>query len=317
MNYVLYGEEQFRLKKTLQTIIKEYIADGDELNTVQYDALQCDLETILEDAMTIPFFSAYKIILVYHANFLSTANDTGIDPNGLENYVKQPMESTVLILIGDFAKLDTRKKIIKLIQKNWKVLEFRKLDDLGKQSCVKEEIQRRQLHVDAQAMQELLKRLPLDMETIHSAFDKLQLYGGDITQDVVAHLVARPLEEDVFELVNAVVEQDVRKAFRIWCDLCVVNTDAIYLIALLASQFRFLFEVKTLMMQWESKDGIKDILHAHPYRIKLAMQSVQNLSASYLMSMLAKLATLDQKLKGGLLDKKMGFEMFLLELQGA
>ena len=33
MNYVLYGEEQFRLKKTLQTIIKEYIADGDELNT--------------------------------------------------------------------------------------------------------------------------------------------------------------------------------------------------------------------------------------------------------------------------------------------
>lgn len=175
---------------------------------------------------------------------------------------------------------------------------------------MKEEIQRRQLHVDAQAMQELLKRLPLDMETIHSAFDKLQLYGGDITQDVVAHLVARPLEEDVFELVNAVVEQDVRKAFRIWCDLCVVNTDAIYLIALLASQFRFLFEVKTLMMQGESKDEIKDILHAHPYRIKLAMQSVQNLSASYLMSMLAKLATLDQKLKGGLLDKKWDLKCF-------
>ena len=32
------------------------------------------------------------------------------------------------------------------------------------------------------------------------------------------------------------------------------------------------------------------------------------------MAMLDKLASLDQKLKSGLLDKKLGFEMFLLEL---
>lgn len=316
MNYVLYGEEQYRLKKTLKTIIAEYIKEEDDLNTITYDALQCDLDTILEDAMTIPFFSNYKIILVYHANFLSTNNDTGIDANDLERYIKNPMDSTVLILIGDFAKLDARKKIVKLLQKNWKVLEFRKLDDMGKRSYLNEEIKHRQLQVDPLAFSELQKRLPLDMETIHSEMDKLELYGGTITQEVVTHLVARPLEEDVFELVNAVVEKDVRKAFEIWCDLCVVNTDAIYLIALLASQFRFLFEVKTLLMQGETKESMKDILHAHPYRIKLAIQSVQYLSSASLLEMLAKLAVLDQKLKGGLLDKKLGFELFLLELQG-
>ena len=118
----------------------------------------------------------------------------------------------------------------------------------------------------------------------------------------------------MFALVNAVVEKNISKAFYIWNDLCVINTDSIYLTALLASQFRFLYEVKVLVQQGQTKEEIVSSLHAHPYRVKLAMKSVEYLTSDYLMQMLAKLADLDQKLKSGLLDKKLGFEMFLLEI---
>ena len=314
MNYVLFGEESYRLKNSLKTIVSKYVKDESDLNLISYDALETDMTTILEDAMTIPFFSEYKVILVYHANFLSTNNDTGIDPNILEDYVMHPMESTILIFIGDFAKLDARKKIVKKIKENWKVLEFKKLDELGKRSYVSEQLQKYHIQIDDGGFQELLRRLPLDMESIQRELEKLSLYGECITKTVVSHLVTRPLEDNVFELVHAVVEKDKRKAFQIWKDLCVVNTDAIYLVALLSSQFRFLFQVKTLLNQGENKDGITSILHAHPYRVKLAINDVNCISNSYLMEMLAKLATLDQQLKAGLLDKKMGFEMFLIEL---
>lgn len=314
MNYVLYGEESYRLKKTLKTIISKYIQDESDLNLVTYDAATSDMEVILEDAMTIPFFQDYKVIVVYHANFLSTNNDTGIDPNVLSDYVDHPMDSTVLILVGDFQKLDSRKKIVKRIKESWKVLEFKKLDELAKQTYVREELKNRKISINDAGFQELLRRLPLDMESIQRELEKLELYGEDITYDVITHLVTRPLEDNVFDLVHAVVEKDKRKAFQIYRDLCVVNTDAIYLIALLSSQFRFLFQVKTLMNQGRSKEDIVTELHAHPYRVKLAMNDVSRLSNSYLMQMLAKLATLDQQLKAGLIDKKMGFELFLIEL---
>lgn len=316
MNYVLFGEEQYRQRATIKNIVAEYASDEQDLNVIRYDALQNDLSTILEDAMTIPFFSDYKIILVYHATFLSTNNDTSIDANDLAKYIDQPSDSTILVLIGEFAKLDSRKKVVKQIKgdTNWRVVEFRKLDEVGKQSYLQEEIKRRNLQIDKHAMKELLERLPLDMEIIHTEMEKLELYGGNITQEIVQQLVTKQLEEDVFQLVNAVVERDVRKAFHIWQDLRVVNTDAIYLIALLAGQFRFLYEIKVMMMKGMGKDEITSTLNAHPYRVKLSMESADRLNVSYVLEILAKLATLDQKLKGGLLDKRLGFEMFLLEM---
>ena len=103
-------------------------------------------------------------------------------------------------------------------------------------------------------MQALLRRLPLDIRTIQTEMEKLELYGGVISSDVVERLVTRPLEEDVFQLVNAVVDRDLRKSFHMWQDLCVLNKDAIYLIALLAAQFRFLYEVKALMLHGKGKE---------------------------------------------------------------
>lgn len=88
------------------------------MNKLVYDADTTDLDVILEDAMTIPFFSDCKIILVYHANFLSAANEHAVDTAALERYLDDPLESTVLVLIGDFEKLDARKKIVKRCRKH-------------------------------------------------------------------------------------------------------------------------------------------------------------------------------------------------------
>lgn len=317
MNYVLYGEEQYELSNALKRILKQHHIGEQDLNMITYDALQSDMQTIMEDAATIPFFADEKVILVQNANFLSASNDTEMDVKILEKYLDDPMPSTILILTGNFEKLDARKKIVKKIQKSCKVMQFRRLDVTDKENYIKEEVSRRKLSIEPVAMIELIQRLPFDIRTIRAEMEKLELYGEIISLSVVEKLVTRPLEDDVFQLVNAVVERDLKKAFTLWQDLCVLNKDAIFLIALLANQFRFLYQVKILMDQGAGKDMIVSKLSAHPYRVQVTMQSARKLSIPYLLSILAKLATLDQKLKGGLLDKKLGFELFLLEVQGA
>ena len=310
MNYVLYGEEQYELESALSRILKQHHIEKDDLNMITYDALQSDMQTIMEDATTIPFFAEQKVILVRNANFLSTVNDTDMDISLLDKYLDGPMESTILIFTGSFEKMDARKKIVKKMQKTCKVLQFHRLDALGKQNYIREEIKRRNLSVEPNAFLELDQRLPLDIRSIKAEMEKLELFGGVIDVSVVEQLVNRPLEDDVFQLVNAVVDRDLKKAFSLWYDLCVLNKDAIYLTALLAGQFRFLYQVKVLMDQGAGKDMIVSKLGAHPYRVQITMQNARKLSTPYLLHILSKLAVLDQKMKGGQLDKKLGFEMF-------
>lgn len=315
MNYILYGEEHYLLEESLKRIIHEHVPQEDELNTVTYNASNTDLAVVLDDARTIPFFSDKKIIVIDHATFLSANDDTGWDVDAIDAYIKNPMETTIMIFIGEFAKLDARKKIVKSMQKNCKVLLYSKLDESSKLNFIRQELQKRNIQIDKQAFEELLKRLPCDIQTIKNEITKLDIYHEVITKQCVEELITRPLDEDVFDLVNAVVKQDLKSALYIWNDLCVLNKDAIYLIALLASQFRFLYQVKTLMMQGNAKNDITSQLKAHPYRVQLSMQTCTYLELSYILNILAQLATLDQKLKSGQLDKKLGFELFLMHLK--
>ncbi|MCB7430670.1 DNA polymerase III subunit delta, partial [Erysipelatoclostridium ramosum] len=70
-----------------------------------------------------------------------------------------------------------------------------KLDEQGKHSYVQEQVKKRSLQIEPSAMQALLHRLPLDIRTIQTEMEKLELYGGVISRDVVEKLVTRPLEE--------------------------------------------------------------------------------------------------------------------------
>ena len=313
MNYVLYGEEAHRRKKQLDVILKQYQASDFNLNV--YDAKNVELHQIIEDANTPPFFEEYKVILIKNADFLTTAQEGSIDLKLLENYLAKPLESTILIFESNQDKLDARKKIVKTLKKDGKVLYFGKLDEKDKESVVREEIKKLNLDITPYALQMLLQRLPLDLTQIHHCLTVLSLYEGKIDEDVVAALVHKPLEDDVFALVNAVLESNVKKAYALWIDFQSNNIEPIYLTALLAGSFRFLYQVKVLMKQGKDASSIASILHAHPYRVRKNMESANRISLSECQKMLATLAQLDQNMKSGKLDKKMAFELFLLELR--
>lgn len=317
MNYVVYGEEQYQVKKMISAIIKKEVGSSDEMNTTQYDATQVSIDQILEDAETIPFFAEKKVIIVNRANFLSASNDTDIDLTRLENYLTQPLASTTLILSGSFAKMDTRKKIVKKISSLCEVHVCNKLDKGSLPSFLQEEIKKRHIDISAPAYRLLCDRLPFDIGVIHHELDKLELYGKAIDEEAVKQLVTRSLEEDVFALVNAVVEKNSKRCFQIWEDLQVLNKDPIYLIALIASQFHLLYQVKVQLMKGRARsEEIAKELGVHPYRAKLAVPVCQRLAIDDVLLVLNQLADLDQNIKAGAIDKKIGFELFLLGVKG-
>lgn len=317
MNYVVYGEEQYQVKKAIQSILQKELGAQDDMSTISYNALDTSIDVILEDAQTIPFFTEKKGILIQNANFLSSNNDTDIALDKLEAYLTKPMDSTVLIMSGAFPKMDMRKKMVKKIASLCKVTVCNKLDKHHLPVYVKEEVNKRHIKMEEAVFKKLCDQFPYDIGVIQSELDKLELYGGSIDAKTLTYLTTRTLEDDVFALVNAVVEKNVKKMFSIWNDLQVLNKDPIYLIALIASQFHLLFQVKCAMIKgMHDQNEIASDLGVHPYRVKLALPVCARLSIDTIMELLHRLADLDQSIKSGKLDKKLGFELFLLKLKG-
>jgi len=317
MNYIIYGEEDYQIKNAVNGCIQKEIGTRDDMNTVVYSCYQSSLDVILADAQTISFFTEKKCILVEGADFLSSKDTTGYQLEPLLAYLKQPMESSVLIFTGNFAKLDMRKKAVKQISSLCKVIVCNRLDKNSLPVYVKEQLQKRRLTMSNHCFALLCERLPYDIGMIQSELDKLELCKQTIDEDLIQHLVTRSLEDDVFALVNAVVDKDAKKSFQIWNDLQVLNKDPIYLIALLSSQFHLLYQVKCALQQGMNRqDEIAAELGVHPYRVKLAMGICYRFTADDLLCVLASLADLDQAIKAGKVDKKLGFELFLLRLKG-
>lgn len=314
MNYCIYGTEGFLVRKKIDAIAAEWLKE-DGAERITYDAAAKDfsIQRLLQDCWTIPFLSAYKLIVVENAGFLSASGSLGEnDQKALLEYFKKSCPETVLILSGNFEKLDQRKKLVKEMNRSVKITACNALDEASFHAEVRAALKKRALKLDNAALNELLSRLKPDLQALENELNKLSLYPGKLDQEAIVKLVARPLEDNVFELVDAVVQRDLARSLHLWRDLQTANTEPVGLVALLGAQFRLLNQVKVLKQQRKSEAEMASFLKVHPYRVKLAAQSVQELAASRLEKLLQKCAALDQALKSGSVERNLGFETFLI-----
>ena len=167
------------------------------------------------------------------------------------------------------------------------------------------------LSFDADAFQLFLNRCT-NVSTLEREITKLSLYGQHLDYESVDQLVSRPLEDNVFDLSNAILKKDKQKTMKLYDDLKKIKTEPIQLIALLAKQFRFLLQVKILKNEKYSNEQIANELNAHPYRVKIALDNCRQFSLKEIKTKLLKLADLDLSIKKGLKDRYIDFEIFLM-----
>lgn len=313
MNYILYGEEHYLIQKEINKIVERFVTFEKEMNTVYYDATKSTMEEIIADAQTLPFFSEQKVVVVNNANFLTSSDDTSLHLDILDKYIEQPNESSILIFTCNALKLDTRKKIVKKLTSRFKTLSFNALNDMERSQFVSEQIKNRNMTFSRDALKEFYYRIGYSPSRILSELDKIAMYDTNIEKDDVVLLVQRPLEDNVFDLFNALLNHNFKKAYAYWKDFEAQNIDPIALIAMLASQYRFLHQVKILQNEGLSKKEIAQTLSAHPYRVEKSMENTFRRSEKEISKVLNDLAQLDQQIKAGKLDKKLGFELFLIQ----
>lgn len=317
MNYSLFAASKHLVKKELDNII-DSISKKQDVTIDFFDGNDKDfnVESLIYELNTIPFLSDHKIIVLENPLFLSakgSLSDSNI--SYLENYLKDPAKFSTLIIYVNQFKVDKRKKISKIVSKYTKVFEPKEINDYTLSDMISSDLKSLNINIDRLAKAELDKRIINNFDNWENELEKINLYNKKhLSFEDIDLLVSHDSENNVFDLVNGVLNNDLKKSLLTYRNLDKSLSEPIALIMLLANQFRLIHQIKTLMDARVAYDEYAKILKVHPYRVQVASQIARKTSTQQLLSVLDKLSTLEQKIKSGLINPEIGFELFLIEV---
>jgi DNA polymerase III subunit delta len=319
--YLLFGTEAFLINETKQLLLSQLLNEEElDFNYASYDLEETSIETALEDAETLPFLGEKKVIILHNPTFLTAEKTKGkVEHNlaRLESYLNEPAPFTVIVFAAQYEKLDDRKKVTKELKRKAITIEAKKLSEQELKGWVRERAKLNGIEIEAAAVERMLVLAGTNLFLLTSEVDKLALYASDerkINVDIVEKLVSKSLEQNIFTLIEKVVQRKLDEALRIYYDLLKQNEEPIKILSLLAGQFRLIYQVKELARKGYGQQQIATYLKVHPFRVKLAAGQAGKFTDEELAGLMKRLAEADYEMKTGGMDKSLLVEMILFRL---
>ena len=317
MNILMYGEDSYLLNHQLNKLCKKYGISEESMNLSIYDLNDDSMDDIIDDAITVPFFSENKMVVVKNPLFITTSKNKNVsddDINRLLDYLSVNHKETILVFYLNGKKLDQRKKVTKSIKKACKVMPVEKLSSHELYATIGRSFKSRKVTIEDDALQLFIDRIGDDLQELSNEVEKLSLYKDHISVEDVEMMIPRRIEDDVFELTNAYMRKDLDATFRIYQDLMIRKEEPVKLIVLISQSLRLLYQVKLLDRKGYNDQEIGSILSINPYRLKYIRQNNDSFDLNEILEKMDQLSSLDIAIKTGKMDRFKGLELFLLEM---
>ena len=317
--YLVLGTEKFLQDQVRTEILKKIKIDGeDDLNFLSFDMENSSIDEVIAEAETLPFFGDQRLVFVENPYFLTGEKGTNsIDQNTdlLVNYLKEPLETTVLVIFAPYEKLDERKKVTKQLKKTAITIDVKQLDEKAVRQYLLNTLENSEIKMDRQAIDLFLRLTDLDLSKMMRELQKILLYGQEqevITVKEIEQLVPKTLEHNLFDMTQYILSGRTEQALRLFQDLVTQSEETIKINAILLSQIRLFLQTKFLVKIGYQQANIAETLKIHPYRVKLAMQEVRKFDEQTLRRLFDELVEMDYEIKSGKIEKELSFQLFVL-----
>ena len=312
---VYFGADTFFIKNKIKQNIQ--MLGLDEFNVTHYDCEEDLLENALADASTVPFMSDHKMVVIHNAYFLAAKSTLKLNHHlpALKQYLENPVSETYLVLTVPQHTLDKKNSLVKTLQEIADVIEAKKqsAEDLG--AWIRRQLSKNGLSIDADAFNELLKRVGFNSEVAYLEVRKLLMYAQDlnhISLAVIEEVITRNVEDNVFEILNAIHRQDKAMALNLYQDLLVQGEDPMRILALMIRQYREMRTTLTLIQDGADETKVQHHFNVSRGRAFFMMKNVQSTHFTKVDAQLRYLQSLDERIKTGQVDKKLAAELFIL-----
>ena len=261
MFYILYGQDNFSLQQALGKI-KADLGDSEALavNTSSLDGPRLTLNELKNQCGAIPFLSSYRLVIVDGLLQCFEPSRGKAQPvkgarkyesklkewQGMDTYIKQIPETTVLILVD--GKIKGPNPLLKKLSSLAEVKRFPLLQWKNLRTWIEHRVIEEGGSITPQAVSLLVNFIGGDLWAMNNEIQKLVLYSQDrpISEDDVKQLVSYAQEANIFAMVDAVAEGRTELAqmtlHRLYHDGVAPN----YILVMITRQFRLMALAKDL-----------------------------------------------------------------------
>lgn len=323
--YLFYGPEKYLIEQYIDKMIKKYVPDTyKDFNLTIYDGEKVTLDELIDACETVPFFSEHKIVIVKNTTYFRSkkSNISDAEEKRLMEYLESPSESSRLFFISN-TSVDKRKKLTKSMVKNGQMVEFEKLNAAIFQKWVYRKIKQQDKEIDREIMSYLIDRLAyldkhsskglLDVDNelrmiCSSIHDRSDVQKGDVDQ-----FVKKPLDADIFMMVDAVGNKKAETAILLMHELLKSGEPIQVIFTMICRQFRLLKKIKMLVSEGYNQASISKVIGLHPYVVKNVMRQIHMFNDAHLTGVLDKCSTIDYKMKSTAIDPVLAIETLIIE----
>lgn len=314
----LYGEDSYRSQKKLEEIIEQYKkAHKSGLNLVKLDVK--DSKNSFED-----FYSNLRVNSMFAEKKLIILNNIFSAPGGpasgwQEDFLKeiknlQSLKDVIIVLEKE--AVDERNKIFKVLKKEAKSQEFNFLAGGQLLSWVDKEFENHNAKIDPMAKNAFLNCTGNNLWLVESEIKKMADFkAGKLIKKEDIELMMRPkIENDIFKTIDAIASKNKKQAL-VFLHKHIDNGDnVLYLLSMIAYQFRSLLIIKELSAQggpvsgWQKKSGL------HPFVIKKNYDICRQFSLLQLKKIYQKIFLIDFNIKTGKVDPETALDLLVSEI---
>ncbi|ADV05883.1 DNA polymerase III subunit delta [Staphylococcus pseudintermedius] len=320
--HVIHGEVPELIDRETEQLTQKYLGNEpkDDFNYVKYNLYETTLNTIIEEAMTLPFFSDKKIIVVQNSYIFTgekPPKEAQTNADSLLEFIEKYDEASLIIFQVQAVKLDERKKVVKALKKVANIKKIEQMTEQEMQKWIHQYLNQSYKEIKQDALEALIQLTGIHYRMIKQELDKLLLFVGDrptINKEDVQTIVNRSLEQNVFLLTDYIQKGQKAQAISLVKDLIQLKEEPIKLLALITSNYRLYYQSKILNQKGYSGQQIAKTVGVHPYRVKLALNQARKYDLDTLLTIMDVCTETDYQLKSSYMDKVLILELFIMKL---
>jgi DNA polymerase-3 subunit delta len=263
---------------------------------------------VIDLAETLPFFAERRVILVENSGFFKNSCEE------LAAYLPQVAPSTHFIFVEE--EVDKRSKTYKAVQKAGKVAEFPAQKEELLTKWILNRLKKEEKNITGSVMQLFLSRTGTDMGNIDRELEKLLCYTMDKNVIEAADVEAITTEQTtnkIFEMVNAIVEHNQRKALDLYYDLLALKEPPMRIMFLISRQFQILMNIRDMATKGLDQQTMALKAGIPPFAVKRNITQAKGFSMEQLKQALRDGVELEEAVKTGRMNDQMAVEIFIMK----
>lgn len=306
MIYFFYGDEEFNISNEIKVFKSKLDKNFIEMSYKEYNNPKfADLIAIVS---TQPMMFGKMLIVIDCMKYFSAkSEDGGFDDNQIEQ-LTQALDSCnenldiIFVACSDSEgkkKVDKRRKIFKLLSK-YNSKEFPQIPSYKTQeleSWIMNRAKSKKMKMSSDVVSTLLLQVGANLRMLDSELEKLKVYAGSnqINVDMVKQICVN--NEDLFAFIDYLAKEQTDKALFEYQKL-VETRHPLAILLTMHTMLHNKIQIKAKSSKYSS-DEIAKMLNMHPYRVKLEVQNLKNISLKNLVRLKENITNAEYKIKSG------------------